>query len=370
MQIGFGKPFITTEEFGSYSSGKDLQYLIENIVERQEKYIENIMNTEGIKALPTTNRDFPKTINKIVDNKIAYIEGLMGASARAIQQTNIYKDIAYQVSARGTITFGEAWMNAGTIGDFVQDISVFGGITGMVPVGNLPLPDILGIETELKESFAPKTIHTGQVTLGIEFQGAGTTEQEKYAEGILRNVSVKKYTAMLELYMKMKNLLLVISDIPAHPTLGGAQRTRVHFLAITLFVELILKEVEKWVDEGLKKYLTSTGYRGSLSGQRGITYTGPYVKISQSALKKNKTKTSINYTQTYEMSFESLFSGENTKKGINDLLKNLERIYLMRRDLLKFMSGIGQGKEARNFFGRIKNLEMPAFNFSNINISY
>lgn len=358
-----GPPRITTPELAGRELGQELGSsgavgdFVKAIENAQQAWFEK--NNIGAKGLP-------KDVQTVVDNKVSYIQSMMAAALKARASAGIYNEISYEVSARGTMTFNQAWMNEKILGSFVQDIMIFGGVPGGMPKGaeTAALPDVEAIMTELKESFSPETLHSGMLTAGISIKGAGkdTTEEEKYAASILRTEANKEAIAIIQLYNKMRNFLLLLTETPSHPgrTWGSKTKTRVHFIAIVLFVELIIKEVRKWVEKGL-------------SVQRGERPIGAYVKVTTpQKIAKHTKGDEIIFTQQYHITFENLYANppynKEAKGGINQLLKNLESLYLKRVNLLDFITGPGKGKEAARFFSAIKNMEIPAFGTENLNL--
>lgn len=358
MQIGFSGPQIASRE--SSLSGKQLGQAAKELLETIEKEQWDWLEKNAI------GKTLPPEIETVVQNKIKTIEGMMAQSYENAATTGAFRSLGnYVREGWGKTTFFKEWFEGQEtrdIGTFIQDLDVFGGVTGP---GGAQRGDIESIRTELKTSYSPEIIHSGQITVGIqsnyEINGAKISESknpEAEAKKILTTTENLESAALLELYHKMRNLLLIHTKL-SHPY--GGRATRVRFVGIVLFVELIVKRMREWVKRGL-------------GGNTG--WGKQHVLIRKDSIKKDTVNGMPGYTMTYHITLENLYATGKMLKGTQEIikdfstvLKNLDYLYMTRRDLLPYISGKGKKEAASQFFASIKDANIPSFTFGQLNIS-
>lgn len=387
FQIRSGDIRVTTIGYEGTPHVVNLEELLKEVQSQQEKYIMEAYKLQGGNALKSLfedskrNEKTPQIINGIVQNKVDYIKALLATTIRERATATRFGKMASEIDESGEFTLTDtAWIKPTALGTFVQDVMVFGGVrslggeTGFAGA-SAASSDLSIIMTELKESFSPTKIHSGDISAGITGDKINETEMEKQLVSELAKENRRKNIAILQLYTKMRNFLFMKTEL-THPSQTS---TRVRFSAIIIFIEILIQKIKDWMerDESATAWKEWNKRNREAKPEERTKWQGPIPVPSPSIrierrIQKNPMGKQITVTEGYSITFENLFNTMTgkTTDDLKEVIKNIQDLYLTRHDILLDITGPGKGDVARQFFASIKDMRIPAFNMGGVNISY
>jgi hypothetical protein len=364
FNISANKPFVVTEDIRRYleKGGGTLQNFSGLGVKQIEKVLAEYQKDYIRKNFGTGKKDaLPKAANNIINKKLNTITNLMHAAAVSKIGQQTWRGKTYNISKTG-IKFLQGQVTGGALGTFIQDISMFGGLLGAGR--SEALPDMLSILTELKSYHTfDAGLHSGDITIGVEIRDESSAEIERAKKILDDNLAIEA-TTIIQLYLKMRNLLLIMPDFRGGET---------HFAAIILYIEIIIKKLM----EMTKVYRNPKGEMVNLVDGKSST-VGPYIRIERSDVKEiTKEDNRIIFQRGYSIDFINLYYAKQEGSGLapktdfytkmENAFKNLESLYTYRRDILEYVKG--NYEAAKDFFGVLTNEEMPFLNLIDLGIN-
>lgn len=342
-------------------------------------------------------KNIARAYQDTIGNKINHIVGMMSNSAKSQIGRGIYEKYNREFELfrnTGKVKFNKQTAG-GILGDFIQDVMIFNQLG--VP-GNAPLPDIYGILTEIKSyssfegDWNRPGLKSGDITIGLNVKD-NTNSTIIDLQNQLRANEAKELAAIIQLYIKMRNLLLIIPRIESGYTF--------HFAAIVFYMEILIRKIIEWVNNGIEaegKFgeMFATGkysYETKMVGgkpqkylkinqanrpsyiEESIMHT-PYIMVKEISREETTTVegdviAQVGYTIGFNNLTSSLVGGKwisqsDFYEGIKNAMKNLEDLYMYRYDILEYISGEGSGDRASLFFSALLNDEIPVMNFENL----
>lgn len=411
LNIGVGESFFTLAERAGAAKGLGLgaglssNQIVDAIEDIQSGKIKEVYDRHGGDLAATIrdlyqNANVPNDIETAVGTKIANIVSKMHNAANSAARAGEYvinkktmEKVSYN-TVNGEMIFNKQ-MKPGTFGSFIQDIMVLGGVVEDLPA-NSSLADIQGI-AEIKETWQSEMLHVGSFTAGMiidNTQGTEATVRE-----ILKRQENIESMAILELYIKMKNLLLIITDPSVESGVSKPSYKSFTFAAIILYVELLIKEIKKLVHEGAKAYVQAQAARSKYYDvddkgnytlkadmkvedyRKELPYMStPYVKIEpesgnkltiidgqpvvQEAFHLTIENLHLEKGDSGYMSTSAMVGGKSarTLSAMEAKIKNLQDLYKTRKDILSYIKGEGRRENAANFYKAITE-GLPIFEF-------
>lgn len=402
LQAILGTPFVSTPGYGQAIGG--LELLLAEAQRQQQAYIIEQYKLYGEDALTTlfanSNRETPQYIKDVTRSKILYIKNLLGASIRERNSTKKFVTISHNLDAEGTVIFNQGKMSGPSIGTFIQNAMIFGEVNAKLARGesvgeefagaSAAKPDLQRILTELKVGTKMPTkaneitavVPSGLISGGITGAATNATAIEKQLMGMLTDENLRKNLAIFELYTKMRNFLYIRTEL-THPN-NSWVLSRIHFVAIVLYIEIIIAMIRAWVETGIpiraaKEHNWEETKKQASEKKAGRKYWAdwadvpikPHIDIKFESIGKDPVAGGfVTVSAHYDINIRDLDANEEgvNTNDVNIMLKNIEKLYLYRENILPYISGEGTGQAARNFFSILKELELPGWNMANMNL--
>jgi len=394
MNIEVGNPFFTHKERISeamkYGLGKGLtsKDIVDFIQDIQEDTVDSTYKKySGNMSLVAKDlfgaANVPNDVAKAVEDKFTIIKNMLETAAGNAAAKGVYtlavdektglpsKQISYETD-KGIIKFlGDVPINKQQLGNFFQDVLIFNNVSSP---GNSPLPDIPGV-AEIKETQRAGEIKVASYTIAMIIDESEPSIEK--ARDILLEAEKMEAMALLELYIKMKNLLLIISE-PYSP--GGTAISRQYvFVAMALYVELKIREIRKLVKRGIAEAMTSPQKHFIPNSGDYLkdtsTSPGPIVRFERltSDFETVEVSGKITVQETFKISMENLDfyatfeGGALSRNKINPMMqtfKTLQNLYTKRYDMITYDNNIfKRQRKGTSFYMSLTDKTMPSFGF-------
>lgn len=370
------KPYVTTKDLSEALErgagikkdfrGKSLQEIVDIMIDYQKQYLVDMFETNDFYAVIDKIHEDKTLTPKIKDDvnkKLTEIVRLMRTSFNLWETEQTFKygsqliKFGLQKTTSGKNVNTDIWLSeqfktGRAFGIFVQDQIFFKG--GDEGGGNFAGADMEDIGVELKNymDVSSHGLRAGDISIGIMKDNTGTTVDALYNK--LKEQENKTNAAIIELYIKMRNLLLIVPE-----------NTRVfHFNAIVLYIELLIQRVIDQI-ENRQKALDDTTESEKLLNSPGISITDSNVLVEPDKVTVQKGYT-IHYSNlTREWRSGQWREPKDYYARWNVAFKNIENLYAKRIDVLNVISGVGSGEDAARFITILKSKSLPIINFDN-----